>query len=151
MSGRPSWEERMLRLAEHWAQYSTCRRRQVGAVVFDPATKAVLGLGYNDTPIGYTDCGEGGCEICGGSDSTTDLLNCLCVHAEMNAVLLAGRSLRGAVLALASLRDGHPFPKSLCENCEKHLRQAGLAAAIWMGHSGLRRMNLSIDRREGAL
>ncbi len=84
MNPRPGWNQRMLRLARSWAQYSTCVRSQVGAVLFDPDSKAVISIGYNDTPIDYTDCGEGGCNACTGKESARNLDSCMCVHAETN-------------------------------------------------------------------
>ncbi len=120
----------MCNLADHWSQYSTCVRRQVGAVVFDSVSFAVYGTGYNDTPIGAADCGESGCRECkAGGDSTTDLLNCACVHAEMNALLLSRRDLRGAWIAIASRKNGKREVKELCGNCRKHLIQAGIS--VW--------------------
>ena len=121
------WAMRMVNAAEHWSQYSTCVRRQVGAVVFFPDTMALWGIGYNDTPIGDRDCGEGGCEECSkGGQSTTDLINCNCVHAEMNALLLSQRDTRGAWLAISSRKDGKRSEKPLCGNCLKHAKQAGI-------------------------
>lgn len=127
---KSKWVLRMCNLADHWSQYSTCKRRQVGAVVFDPESFAVYGLGYNDTPIGQEDCGDGGCKECMVPDqSTTDLINCSCVHSEMNALLLARRDLRGTWIAIASRRDGVRGFKDLCSNCRKHLIQAGIV--VW--------------------
>lgn len=124
---RPSWSERMVALAEHWAQYSTCIRRQVGAVIYDPRTKAVLSLGYNDTAIREVDCGNGGCEACSKGESVTDSTICDCVHAEMNAVLLCQGNVRDAIMAVASLKDGVTSSKETCVNCIKHLKQAGIS------------------------
>lgn len=128
---KSKWVLRMCNLADHWSQYSTCVRRQVGAVVFDPVSFAVYGMGYNDTVIGAADCGEGGCTECENDSgvSTTDLINCACVHAEMNALLLARRDLRGAWIAIATQKNGRRSMKELCANCRKHLIQAGIV--VW--------------------
>ncbi len=126
---KPKWALRMCNLADHWCQYSTCMRRQVGAVVFDPVSFAVWGTGYNDTPIGEQDCGAGGCLECEADASTTDLINCACVHAEMNALLLAHRDLRGAWIAISTRKNGKRNIKNLCGNCRKHMIQAGIT--VW--------------------
>jgi len=38
----------MLGNAEYWAQFSTCVRRKVGAVIYNPDNWAVLSSGYNE-------------------------------------------------------------------------------------------------------
>jgi len=129
MSQRPGWDERMLLLAEGWAQYSTCKRRQVGAVLFDPETKAVISIGYNDTATGQVDCGDGGCERC-DSDAiqVRDYLDCRCVHAEGNALALAagrGVATKGAWLATTL---------NPCASCTKILIQAGVTTVV-LGNS----------------
>ena len=53
-------------------------------------------LSYNGTPLGLTNCNEGGCTRCNGSDECE---SCLCLHAEENALLEAGRErVEGATL-----------------------------------------------------
>ncbi len=44
---------------------------------------------YNGTPRGLTNCNEGGCTRCNSASETPD--ECLCLHAEENALLEAGR------------------------------------------------------------
>lgn len=121
---RPLWEERMLRIAEQWSEYSTCKRRQVGAVIYDPATKAVLSIGYNDTPIGWVDCGDGGCKVCEGPRAASLMLSCNCIHSEDNAILLAARrgiSVEGCFMAITDVP---------CSSCYKHAVQAGIEAVV---------------------
>lgn len=127
---RPSWEERMLRLAEQWGEYSTCLHRQVGAVLYHPDTKAVVGIGYNDTPIGRTDCGDGGCVRCADPETARLSLDCECVHAEMQPVLLAAR--RGIATEGCYLAVTYPP----CKACIKNLVQAGIAAVVLRGANG---------------
>jgi dCMP deaminase len=121
------WSERMYRLAEQWSEYSSCVRRKVGAVIYDPESYAIVSIGYNDTPIGAVDCGDGGCQRCQTGPNPHDIggrtrlyLDCRCVHAEMNAILLAarfGRSLKGMVVMST---------EPPCDSCLKHFVQAGL-------------------------
>lgn len=117
---RPGWPQRMLRLAQSWAQYSTCLRSQVGAVLFDPDSKAVISIGYNDTAIGRDDCGEGGCPACAGTGSARNLDDCNCVHAETNCIALAAR--RGARTEGAHIA----VTRTPCNGCRKLLEQAGV-------------------------
>lgn len=44
---------------------------------------------YNGTPRGLTNCNEGGCTRCNSASETSD--ECVCLHAEENALLEAGR------------------------------------------------------------
>jgi dCMP deaminase len=48
----------------------------------------VLSDSYNGTPLGLPNCNEGGCPRCNSSDERE---SCLCLHAEENALLEAGR------------------------------------------------------------
>jgi len=51
---------------------------------------------YNGTPLGLMNCNEGGCPQCNSSDEHA---SCLCLHAEENALLEAGRErIGGATL-----------------------------------------------------
>lgn len=85
---------------------SNCMKRRVGAVLV--REKRVVSTGYNGTPRGVKNCGEGGCGRCnsGGDGLTLEhgdegksgvhsmgegLNECLCLHAEENALLEAGR------------------------------------------------------------
>lgn len=120
MNPRPSWNQRMLRLARNWSEYSTCVRSQVGAVLFDPTSKAVIAIGYNDTPSGFDDCGEGGCQGCQGEERARDTDSCLCVHAEQNCIALSAR--RGAVTEGAHMA----ITRKPCNTCRKILIQAGV-------------------------
>ncbi|KAK3945956.1 deoxycytidylate deaminase [Diplogelasinospora grovesii] len=87
---RPSWDTYFMALASLAAQRSNCMKRRVGAVVV--RDKRVISTGYNGTPRGLKNCGEGGCGRCNqGQGSGHGLATCLCIHAEENALLEAGR------------------------------------------------------------
>src|SRR3990167_7469388 len=114
----------MLRLAREWSQYSTCVRAQVGAVLFDPTSKAVISIGYNDTPIAFPDCGEGGCPTCKEGESVSLNTDCLCVHAEANAIALAAR--RGTRTEGAHMAT----TRKPCNACRKLMTQAGVVVSF---------------------
>jgi dCMP deaminase len=70
-------------------------KRRVGAVLI--RNNRVLSTGYNGTPRGLINCAEGGCSRCnGGAAGGTALDECLCLHAEENALLECGRENGGA-------------------------------------------------------
>jgi len=88
---RPTWDLYFMQLASLAAQRSNCMKRRVGCVLVHE--KRVVSTGYNGTPRGVKNCNEGGCERCNnGLSSGVSLNTCLCMHAEENALLEAGRS-----------------------------------------------------------
>ncbi|APA11579.1 hypothetical protein SS1G_05018 [Sclerotinia sclerotiorum 1980 UF-70] len=87
---RPSWDQYFMQLASLAAQRSNCMKRRVGCVLV--REKRVISTGYNGTPRGLLNCGEGGCPRCNeGQSCGVGLGTCLCLHAEENALLEAGR------------------------------------------------------------
>jgi len=87
---RPSWDHYFMTLASLAARRSNCMRRQVGCVLV--RGKRVISTGYNGTPRNITNCNEGGCPRCNAAtQGGTGLSTCMCVHAEENALLEAGR------------------------------------------------------------
>lgn len=88
---RPEWDDYFMTLAELASLRSNCMKRRVGAVLISER-KTVMSTGYNGTPRGMVNCSEGGCTRCnGGTASGVDMQECLCLHAEENALLEAGR------------------------------------------------------------
>ncbi|EME42723.1 hypothetical protein DOTSEDRAFT_26277 [Dothistroma septosporum NZE10] len=87
---RPTWDHYFMTLASLAARRSNCMRRQVGCVLV--REKRVMATGYNGTPRNVSNCNEGGCPRCnGGGTGGLALSTCLCIHAEENALLEAGR------------------------------------------------------------
>jgi len=103
------WQTRMMHLAEHVAAWSKDPSTKVGAVVMEPGTHVVLGLGYNGFPRGVGDD-----ERLHDRPSKYPRI----VHAEVNAILNASRNVRGAILYATK------FP---CAECAKVIIQAGIA------------------------
>lgn len=86
-------------LASLAARRSNCMKRRVGCVLV--REKRVIATGYNGAPRGLTNCNEGGCGRCNsGASGGVGLDTCLCLHAEENALLEAGRERvgKGAIL-----------------------------------------------------
>ncbi len=124
MTTRPSWDEYFMNLAHLAATRSTCVRRQVGAVIVKD--RMVLSTGYNDTPRGMTNCGDGGCERCrSGAAPGTALDTCLCLHAEQNAIIQA--AYHGVGIASGMIYSTH----QPCLTCAKMIVNAGLVRIVY--------------------
>ena len=91
-----------LKIAKCLSELSNCKTRHTGAVLV--RDNMIISTGYNGTPKQVLDCGDGGCERCinrGPKDAGVNLNNCICVHAEENAIIQAaynGISTRESVL-----------------------------------------------------
>ncbi|HKV43729.1 MAG TPA: cytidine/deoxycytidylate deaminase family protein [bacterium] len=121
---RPSWDEYFMNLAHLAATRSTCLRRQVGAVIVND--RMVLSTGYNETPRGRPNCGDGGCERCRSSAAAgTALDTCLCLHAEQNAIIQA--AYHGVRIPGATLYCTH----QPCLTCAKMIVNAGLVRIVY--------------------
>ncbi|KAI0734639.1 cytidine deaminase-like protein [Fomitopsis betulina] len=84
---RPGWDTYFMQLATLASRRSNCMKRRVGAILV--RNNRILSTGYNGTPRGVLNCNEGGCRRCNSASETTD--ECVCLHAEENALLEAGR------------------------------------------------------------
>lgn len=121
---RPGWDSYFMSLASLAAQRSNCMKRRVGCVLVG-RTRRVISTGYNGTPRGLRNCGDGGCPRCNdGSASGASLATCLCIHAEENALLEAGRERirEGAVLYC----DTCP-----CLTCSIKICQVGISEVVY--------------------
>ena len=107
---RPGWDKYFVQLAFHVAQRTNCMKRAVGCVLVKD--KRIVSTGYNGTVVGMTNCGEGGCERC-NTLVQGELETCVCIHAEENAVIEAGRKEASGSTAYITT-----FP---CTGCAKKL------------------------------
>lgn len=77
-------------------------RNRVSAAFQPEAVCLKVAVRYNGAPRGVPNCNEGGCKRCneGGPSAIDGFEECLCIHAEENALLEAGRERvgKGAVL-----------------------------------------------------
>ncbi len=123
---RPSWDEYFSRMAGLAATRSTCLRRRVGAVIVKE--RMVLSTGYNDTPRGVPNCGDGGCARCASdAPSGVGLDTCLCLHGEQNAIIQA--AYHGVSIAGASIYVTH----QPCLTCAKMILNAGIRRVVFSG------------------
>ena len=110
-------------LASLAARRSNCMRRQVGCVLV--REKRVMSTGYNGTPRHITNCNEGGCPRCNaGGGGGTSLATCLCIHAEENALLEAGRERVGGGAVLYC----NTCP---CLTCSIKIVQVGITEVVF--------------------
>ena len=116
------WHLRFLRLAWEVASWSKDPSTQVGCVIVDQSRR-VVSLGFNGLPAGLHDTA--------GRLLDRDLKLALTIHAEENALLFAGRPVRGCIAFVTR----HP-----CASCAAKLIQSGIGAVIHLS-------NPDFDRR----
>jgi dCMP deaminase len=105
-----------------------CMLMHVGAVLVQG--RQIIATGYNGTPRGVKNCDEGGCTRCAkkkkgilqrGEEKGT----CICVHAEINAILQSayhGIQTKGATMYTTT---------SPCMLCAKEMLNAGVRAVYY--------------------
>ena len=123
---RPSWDRYFMDIAHVAASRSNCSRRQVAAVLV--RDKQVVSTGYNGTPRGVKNCFDGGCPRCAGkAASGAHLEECLCTHAEQNAICQAayyGTAIAGSTIYITI---------SPCLTCAKLIINAGVKEVVYGG------------------
>ena len=121
---RPGWDEYFMGIAKVVASRSNCVKRKVAAILVKD--KRVISTGYNGTPRGTKNCNEGGCPRCNQLDvSGANLEDCLCSHAEENAITQAayhGTSVKDAVIYSTY---------SPCLLCTKMIINCGISEVIF--------------------
>lgn len=137
--GRPTWQEYFLDGAEWAATRGECSRRQVGCLLVDQGSRRIVETGYNGAPAGHPSCLLGNCPRANTrADSYTEgnhnYDDCNAIHAEQNALLLAGRRARGTVAYVTH---------EPCRTCYKLLTAAGVVAAIWREGADVHSKNLT--------
>ena len=122
----PERDDYYLALAFAAAMRANCRGRKVGAVLVKG--DRVIATGYNGTPAGLPNCLDGGCLRCSDRDeflSGTAYDLCICVHAEANALLTAGRYGASTDESTVYTTD------QPCFSCSKELIQAGVVKVYY--------------------
>ena len=123
---RPDWDTYFMAIANVVALRGNCSRRKVAAVIV--ADRRIISTGYNGTPRGIRNCFEGGCPRCSGNvKSGASLEECVCVHAEQNAICQAayyGIRLAGATIYVTL---------TPCLTCAKMIINAGIREVVYAG------------------
>ena len=127
MKNRPGWDRYFMDIAHVAATRSNCSRRQVAAVLV--RDRRIISTGYNGTPRGVKNCCDGGCPRCSSNaPSGSNLHECLCSHAEENAIVQAayhGIAVKGATLYTTY---------SPCLLCAKMIINAGIVEVVYHEH-----------------
>ncbi|KAI8968866.1 cytidine deaminase-like protein [Mycotypha africana] len=136
---RPSWDTYFMHLADFAAKRSNCMKRRVGCILVKDLR--IIATGYNGTPRGLRNCNEGGCGRCNeAAPCGTSLDRCLCMHAEENALLEAGR---GTVA-----RDGHHVVLYCntcpCLGCAIKIIQQGVKEVVYNKSYGMDEMTAKV-------
>lgn len=134
---RPNWDEYFMQIAHVAAMRSNCIKRKVGAVIV--RDKRIISTGYNGTPRGTKNCNEGGCPRCNSlADSGTKLDECLCSHAEENAITQA--AYHGT-----SVKDGTIYTTfSPCLMCSKMIINSGIIEVVFSVEYPLNEMSFKL-------
>ena len=121
---RPSWDDYFIDIAHVVKRRTNCSRRQVAAVLV--LDKRIIATGYNGTPRGVKNCFEGGCPRCASNaPSGSGLGECLCSHAEENAIVQSayhGIRTKGATIYVTL---------SPCLTCAKMIINAGIVEVVY--------------------
>lgn len=112
-----SWAEYFMGIATLSAERSKDSSTQVGACIVSREHK-ILSLGYNGMPTG---CMDDSMPWARDGEPLDTKYMYVC-HAELNAILNAGRDLRGAMLYTTL------FP---CNECAKAIIQSGISEVIY--------------------
>jgi dCMP deaminase len=104
------------------ASNSPCPRGQVGAIILDPESNAIISDGFNGTPRKSTG------QLCSGSFCKREIDNIVsgtqndigCHHAEANAILNAAR------IGVSTLNRWLIVNRDPCLMCSKLIHHAGI-------------------------
>jgi dCMP deaminase len=139
---RPDWDDYFMSIARGVAARGNCVKRKVACVI--TVDRRIIATGYNGTPRGTTNCNEGGCPRCNSfAPGGTDLGECLCSHAEENAITQSayhGVSVRGGTLYTTFCP---------CLMCTKMIINAGIAEVIYSADYPLADVSLRLLREAG--
>ena len=139
---RPSWDAYFMTLASLAAQRSNCMKRRVGCVLVSQNNR-VISTGYNGTPRGIRNCNDGGCARCNAGPGTgAGLSTCLCLHAEENALLEAGRE---------RIREGSVLYCDTCPclTCSVKITQVGISEVVFSQSYNMDTETAAIFREAG--
>ncbi|KAG0366551.1 Deoxycytidine monophosphate (dCMP) deaminase [Mortierella sp. AD032] len=140
---RPSWDSYFMYLANLAARRSNCMKRRVGCVLV--RERRVIATGYNGTPKNLTNCNEGGCSRCNqATPCGKGLDRCLCMHAEENALLEAGRERVGKESTIYC----NTCP---CLGCAIKIVQVGVSEVVYSESYGMDDLTAEVFRNAGVI
>jgi dCMP deaminase len=122
-----------LDLATRCAHQGTCLRRNFGAIIVDEYN-TIVSTGYTGAPRKQMDCTE--LNKCWRQEhnipSGSNYERCRSVHAEMNALIQAGKTARGCTLYLSGFEVGSGELTRIwpCFLCSKMIVNSGIVNII---------------------
>lgn len=125
--GRPGWDDYWLGVAASVAARADCSRRRVGAIIVGTDNR-LKGAGYNGAASGEPGCLSGACRRAASNvppDSSYDNGpgRCIAIHAEMNAIVDAGRErCTGGTIYVTH---------APCPGCVRIIAAAGIARTVF--------------------
>lgn len=123
-NSRPGWDDYFMGIAKVAALRSNCLKRRVAAVIV--RDRRIIATGYNGTPRGIKNCNEGGCPRCNSfGESGSQLEECLCSHAEENAIVQS--AYHGMIVKDATLYTTF----SPCLMCTKMIINSGISEVVF--------------------
>jgi len=123
---RPSWDQMFMSVVDSAASRSACiyDAYHIGAVFVDKKHR-IVSIGYSGPSRGDINCNEEGyCLKIDGDPETGVIKRCNGAHAEMNAILNSGDTMR---------LDGSTLYSSVfpCYDCMKHLNNLGVERIVY--------------------
>lgn len=123
-NSRPGWDDYFMGIAKVAALRSNCIKRKVAAVIVKD--RRIISTGYNGTPRGLANCNEGGCPRCNSfGASGANLEECLCSHAEENAIVQS--AYHGVCIKDSTLYSTF----SPCLLCTKMILNSGIREVVF--------------------
>ncbi len=139
---RPDWDTYFMDIAQVVSRRGNCLRRKVAAVIV--SEHRIISTGYNGTPRGVRNCCEGGCPRCAGdAPSGASLDECICSHAEENAITQAayhGIRLKGSTIYVTICP---------CLTCAKMIINAGIKEVVYGGDYAFTRQTRALLMEAG--
>ena len=120
------WDQRFIQLSKVVGSWSSCIRRQVGAVIVKD--KRILTTGYNGAPSGVESCKERGECLRNKLNIKSGTMQeiCYAIHAEQNALLQAakmGVSVDGATIYITH---------QPCSLCARMIANSGIKRIVYL-------------------
>ncbi len=145
MSNRLSKTEYYLGLAKAVSKRATCLRRRYGAVIVNK--DVVAGTGYCGAPRGKANCIDlNMCEREKQNVKSGERYElCKSVHAEMNAIINAGREkcIGGTIYIYGEdAKTGKPIDTESCMLCKRTIINSGLKKIIVQNEKGIQEINV---------
>ncbi|KAJ1927886.1 Deoxycytidine monophosphate (dCMP) deaminase [Tieghemiomyces parasiticus] len=142
---RPSWDTYFMLLSELASRRSNCMKRRVGCILVKD--NRIISTGYNGSPRGIRNCADGGCPRCNAATPCGQSLHhCLCLHAEENALLEAGRVRvegKGRCILYCNTCP--------CLGCAKKIVQVGVQEVVYSQAYGMDELSARVFSEAGVI